>query len=274
VEEGDEGGDVVALERVHVTGDQLLLLGVDDAHLGRVHPALGQRGPRSLERAVHGRDGGVEQLGDLRGLPTQHLAQDQHGPLPRREVLEGGDEGELDALADRGQLGWVAVLGDDAGIGDGLHPRLFGPGEALEGVGGVGRTEVHRLGPPLAATKLVEAHVGGDAVQPRAQRRAALEGVETLPGPDHGLLHGVVGLERRAEHPVAVARELPPVDLEVVRPEVGGGGAGGRGGSGGAAGHSRHPTGGFGPRLPASSPIRGRLGSSGGLGRGRSRRSR
>ena len=77
------------------------------------------------------------------------------------------------------------------------------------------RPEVHRPGPALAAAEHVEAHVGGDAVQPRPQRRAALEAVDALPGPHHRLLHGVLGLEARAEHPVAVAGQLPAVGLEL-----------------------------------------------------------
>ena len=35
---------------------------------------------------------GVEQVGDLSRLPAQHLAQDQHGPLPGGQVLQRGDE--------------------------------------------------------------------------------------------------------------------------------------------------------------------------------------
>ena len=35
---------------------------------------------------------------DLERAETQHLAQDQHRPLVGREVLERGDEGELDTL--------------------------------------------------------------------------------------------------------------------------------------------------------------------------------
>ena len=39
-------------------------------------PSGGERGPRALQRAVDRRDGGVEQLGHLVGLPAQHVAQD------------------------------------------------------------------------------------------------------------------------------------------------------------------------------------------------------
>jgi hypothetical protein len=44
--------------------------------------------------------------------------------------------------------------------------------------------------------------------------RARLEAVVAAPGPQHRLLHRVLGLEGRAEHPVAVAGQLPAVLLE------------------------------------------------------------
>src|SRR4029077_9112146 len=56
---------------------------------------------------------------------------------------------------------------------------------------GVGRPRrPPRRGPPLAAPQLVEADVGGDAVEPGPHGRAAFEPVQALPGPDHGLLDG------------------------------------------------------------------------------------
>ena len=88
------------------------------------------------------------------------------------------------------------------------------------GRGGLGRAEVDRERPALASLEHVEADVGGDAIQPRTQRRATLEPVVAAPGPDHGVLHGVLGLGGRTEHAVAVAGQLPAVllqtDLEVV----------------------------------------------------------
>ena len=83
--------------------------------------------------------------------------------------------------------------------------------------------EVHGQGAALPASEHVEAHVRGDAVQPRPHRRPTLEAVDAPPRADHRLLHGVVGLEHRAEHPVAVAGELPAMDLEGLRFEIGGG---------------------------------------------------
>ena len=84
---------------------------VVDGVLGQA--AVGHLGVGALERGVDRGDGGVERLGDLGGRPAQHVAQDQHGALPGRQVLEGGDEGEPDRVA----------LGDhDGGVGHRLEP--------------------------------------------------------------------------------------------------------------------------------------------------------
>src|SRR5205085_12376158 len=57
----------------------------------------------------------------------------------------------------------------------------------------------------------------------RTHGRPALEAVEVAPGAHHRLLDGVVGLEGRAEHPVAVASQLPAVLLEVLEGDLTGG---------------------------------------------------
>ena len=85
------------------------------------------------------------------------------------------------------------------------------------------RAEVHRARALLAAVERVDADVRGDPVQPRAQA-VALEAVEGAPGAQHRVLDGVLGLERRAEHPVAIGGQLAPVLLELT--EVGGGSRG------------------------------------------------
>ena len=92
--------DVVALEGVDVAREELPLVGVHRrGGVGAVDVALLERGPRPLERAVDRGDARVEQLGDLAGLPAQHLAQDQHRPLAGRQVLERGHEGQADRVA-------------------------------------------------------------------------------------------------------------------------------------------------------------------------------
>src|SRR5262249_8990754 len=75
--------------------------------------------------------------------------------------------------------------------------------------------EVHRARTPLAAAQRVHADVGRDAVEPRAQRGASLETVKRAPCAQQRFLHGVLSLERRAEHPVAVRGQLTAMALEI-----------------------------------------------------------
>ena len=61
----------------------------------------------------------------------------------------------------------------------------------------------------------VDAHVGGDPVEPGAHAGPALESLGIPPRPDHRLLDGVLGFEPRAEHPVAVPGQLAAEGLDV-----------------------------------------------------------
>ena len=103
----------------------------------------------------------------------------------------------------------------DASVRDRLDPGDLGKrrserrGRRLRG------REVHRARPALAPVQHVEAHVGGDPVQPRTHRRPTLETIEAAPRPHQRLLDGVVGLERRPQHPVAVPGQPDPILLEV-----------------------------------------------------------
>ena len=106
--------------------------------------------------------------------------------------------------------------GSTRSSGTGSDPLRLGKHRRGPGVGGRRTREVHRTGPAVATVEHVEAHVGGDAVEPRPQLRAALEAVVGAPGAHHGLLHRVLGLERRTEHPVAVGGELAAVPLQDV----------------------------------------------------------
>ena len=132
--------------------------------------------------------------------------QDERGPLLRRQVLERGDEGEPQRLALLGELVGRRQRRDPGHLrelGEVLEQRLLR------------RAEVHRPRAPLAAGERVEADVRRDPVQPRLERRAALEPVERPPGAHHRLLHRVLGVEGRAEHAVAVAGQLAAVLLEL-----------------------------------------------------------
>ena len=83
------------------------------------------------------------------------------------------------------------------------------------------RPVVDRQHPPLLALELVQARVGGDPVQPRAQRRAALEVGAPAPGAQAHLLQHVLGVVRRAEHPVAVGAQFGAEAFErILHPSI------------------------------------------------------
>ncbi len=100
----------------------------------------------------------------------------------------------------------------------GIGSTQVDSGQQVEvaGDGLLRRPEVHRQGAALASFDHVEADVRRDPVEPRAQRGPALEAVEATPRAHERLLDGVLGVERRAEHPVAVAGELSAVLLEAL----------------------------------------------------------
>ena len=70
------------------------------------------------------------------------------------------------------------------------------------------------------APEHVEAHVRRDAIEPGTEQRAAVERVAAAPRAQERLLHGVLRLVERGEHPVAVDVQLAPVALGEAR-EVG-----------------------------------------------------
>lgn len=72
---------------------------------GRVRGIEGRSRP--LQGAVHRCDARLEQLRHLGRLPAQHLAEDEDGALAGRQVLERGDERELDRLAGLGDVGRI-----------------------------------------------------------------------------------------------------------------------------------------------------------------------
>ena len=63
------------------------------------------------------------------------------------------------------------------------------------------------------AVEEVEAGVGGNAVEPGPEGRAAREAQALAPGPQQGLLHQILGVLERAEQAVAVHLQLAPVAL-------------------------------------------------------------
>src|SRR5471030_479752 len=95
--------------------------------------------------------------------------------------------------------------------GDGTLEQSFGkwlePDDFTE-PGRLGRFNIGHV-PLLGRTSArrparVEAPVGGDPVEPGAQRGASLETSKALPGGQQRVLQGVLGVLERSEHPVAV----------------------------------------------------------------------
>jgi len=64
---------------------------------------------------------------------------------------------------------------------------------------------------PFGVADGVQAAVGGDAVEPRTQRRTTCEAAQAVPGRDQRLLEEVLGISQRAEHPVTVQVQLARV---------------------------------------------------------------
>ena len=93
----DEAVDVGALPGVDVAAQQVALGRPRRPRRRRRELGVDRR-PRPLQGAVDRGDGRVEQLGDLGRGPAEHVAQDQDRPLAAGQVLDRGQEGELDAL--------------------------------------------------------------------------------------------------------------------------------------------------------------------------------
>jgi hypothetical protein len=170
-----------------------------------VEAAVGQllahRHARPLQRAGHRCDGQLEGVGGLRRRPAEDVAQDEHRPLPRRQVLDSDDERQLDRLPRHHRF--LRVLGE--------HPV----GVRLQvGHLGVGVRQPGRYGCAVVALlQEVQAGVRRDPVQPGPQRGVALERLPLVPRSQERLLRHVLGILVVREHPVAVHLQLAPVAL-------------------------------------------------------------
>jgi hypothetical protein len=84
--------DVTALDCAHVVGDELACAIVAQRAQSRLLALLrnGLRGsvPGALRRAVHGRDGCVEELSDLSRGEVEHVAQKEYRVLTGRQMAE------------------------------------------------------------------------------------------------------------------------------------------------------------------------------------------
>ena len=187
-QQGHERGHVRSLPRVDVAAKEPALGGRVRGRRARGDPLPLQRRPRPLQRAVGAGEGGLEELGGLGGRPAEHVAQDEHGTLAARELLDRGQERELHALVQR-------VAGRRVGR------------RRRRGLGGLFGDRQHGPRPARPRLELVEAGVGGDAEEPGLDGRAALEARATAPGAQERLLDGVLGVCGRAEQAVAVQEQ-------------------------------------------------------------------
>ena len=148
-------------------------------------------------------------------MEAEDVAQDEHGDLARRQHLQGGHEGQRNGLG-------LLIAGLRAGrpggrvfqevVGIRLQPYdLPEPGR----LGWLNIGHIPFPGSSAAGrTQHVEAPVGGDLVEPGAQRGALLgETAEGLPGGQQRVLQRVLGVLQGPEHPVAMHLQLPPVRL-------------------------------------------------------------
>ena len=76
------------------------------------------------------------------------------------------------------------------------------------------RPRVRRQHPLGAFGEQVDANVGGDPVEPRAQFPFLFEAREAAPNAKQGLLKRVLGVVQRTEHPVAMRMQAGAIGLD------------------------------------------------------------
>ena len=141
--------------------------------LGRV--LLGRKGPGELgagppQPAVDGGRGGPQQPGDLGRGPPQHVPQDQHGPLPGRQVLLRRDQRQPDPGPRRHRAGRILTRPGQQRVRHRLQPRHLRRRHQRD-VRVRGRPgEPGRQRSPPASFQRGQARVGGDPVQPGPHR--------------------------------------------------------------------------------------------------------
>ena len=168
--------------------------------------------PGAAHEAVDRLLGGVQHRGGLAGAEPEHVAQHEHRALLRREMLQADDERQRDRLP-----GLVARLRSGSLVRDALEQDVR---EGLEPdrvpvAGWLGHLAhpLQVLGPAPARPQGIQRAVGGDPVQPGAQRCAALEPLEAAPSGEQRLLEQVLRVLRRTDDPVDVHLELTPVGV-------------------------------------------------------------
>ena len=192
VQQGDERVEVPLAGGGEEGLDHLaLLVGIGVAH-GRVALDAAARPagelPRGLGRAVHDR-------GDLVKRDREHVVQYEGQALGRGQRLQDDEQRQAHRVGQQG-----LVLGVDPG--DRIDDRL----------GDVGPERL--LAPGLARAQHVQAHARDHGGQPPAQV-LDLVGVAAAE-PQPGVLHRVVGLAQRAQHPVGHRAQAGAVLLKAL----------------------------------------------------------
>jgi hypothetical protein len=127
-------------------------------------------------------------------------------------MLDRREKRELDRLSCDEGIARLRVVVEEP-IGVRLQPREVGrrerPGAEL-------RRRDSLVGDQAARPALEDSQtgVGGDAVEPGAERRIAPIRGSSLPGPQECLLECILRILERAEHPVGVNLELAAVALD------------------------------------------------------------
>ena len=127
--------------------------------------------------------------------------------VPRRAALSRAVKPNPSRSRQRRQLAGREAL---VGRGERVLERIA----LVRLLAGVRRLRVAGRRPPPAPVDLVEAGVGRDRVEPRAQRGATLKAAERPPRAQHHLLQGVLGVVIGAQHAPAMGVELGAIGLE------------------------------------------------------------
>jgi hypothetical protein len=178
-------------QRLEISGARGRQEGVHDLSLPReihfglrrcpLHPS-----PRPARQLAGSRGRTSDDLGDLVEGHAERVAQDEGEPLGRAECLEHDEQRHPDRVGHDGLVLRIAVLGDDDGFRQPCAGKL--------------------LAPRTARPQRIQADAPDDGRKPAVQILdcAGLGAAQPKPR----LLHGVLGLAHRAEHPV---RDPPQV---------------------------------------------------------------
>ena len=171
---------------------------------------LRELGPGPPHAAVDRGGRGAQQVCHLGGRPFQHIPQDQHRALPGGQVLQRRDEGQPDTRPRGRRRGRIVAFPGQQRAGKRLQPRHLRPRHQRRVQVLRRPAQPRRQRPAAPPLDRGQAYVGRDPVQPGPHRRTALKPSVGPPRPQVRLLHQVLGVGGRAQHPVAVSQQLPP----------------------------------------------------------------